>query len=159
LTTLGESKEDKMLEKKINDDLKGAMKEKKTIKIETLRMLKAEIKNVTISKKSTSLEDKDVFQIISKQIKQHRDSIETFSKGGREDLAEKEKQELEILQSYLPKQLSKEEVVSIVKQAIVETGAASRSDMGKVMKVVMEKVGGAAEGKLVSQIVAEQLGS
>ncbi len=148
-----------MLEKKINDDLKGAMKEKKTIKIETLRMLKAEIKNVTISKKGTSLEDKDVFQIISKQIKQHRDSIETFSKGGREDLAEKEKQELEILQSYLPKQLSKEEIVSIVKQAIVETSAASRSDMGKVMKVVMEKVKGAAEGKLVSQIVAEQLGS
>ena len=148
-----------MLEKKINDDLKVAMKEKKTIKIETLRMLKAEIKNVTISKKGTPLEDKDVFQIISKQIKQHRDSIETFSKGGREDLAEKEKQELEILQSYLPKQLSKEEVVSIVKQAIVETGAASRSDMGKVMKVVMEKVRGAAEGKLVSQIVAEQLGS
>ena len=148
-----------MLEKKINDDLKGAMKEKKTIKIETLRMLKAEIKNVTISKKGTPLEDKDVFQIISKQIKQHYDSIETFSKGGREDLAEKEKQELEILQSYLPKQLSKEEVVSIVKQAIVETGAAGRSDMGKVMKVVMEKVRGAAEGKLVSQIVAEQLGS
>ncbi len=148
-----------MLEKKINDDLKGAMKEKKTIRIETLRMLKAEIKNVTISKKGTSLEDKDVFQIISKQIKQHRDSIETFFKGGREDLAEKEKQELEILQSYLPKQLSKEEVVSIVKQAIAETGAASRSDMGKVMKVVMEKVEGAAEGKLVSQIVAEQLGS
>jgi len=148
-----------MLEKKINDDLKGAMKEKKTIKIETLRMLKAEIKNVSISKKGASLEDKDVFQIVSKQIKQHRDSIETFSKGGREDLAEKEKQELEILQSYLPKQLSKEEVVSIVKQAIVETGAASRSDMGKVMKLVMEKVKGAAEGKLVSQIVAEQLGS
>ncbi len=148
-----------MLEKKINDDLKGAMKEKKTIKIETLRMLKAEIKNVTISKKGTSLEDKDVFQIISKQIKQHRDSIETFSRGGREDLAEKEKQELEILQSYLPEQLSKEEIVSIVKQAIVETGAASRSDMGKVMKVVMEKVKGAAEGKLVSQIVAEQLGN
>lgn len=148
-----------MLEKKINDDLKGAMKEKKTIKIETLRMLKAEIKNLAISKKGTSLEDKDVFQIISKQIKQHRDSIETFSKGGREDLAKKEKQELEILQSYLPKQLSKEEVVSIVKQAIVETGAASRSDMGKVMKVVMEKVKGAAEGKLVSQIVAEQLGN
>ena len=148
-----------MLEKKINDDLKGAMKEKKTIKIETLRMLKAEIKNVTISKKGTSLEDKDVFQIISRQIKQHRDSIETFSKGGREDLVEKEKQELEILQSYLPKQLSKEEIVSIVKQAIVETGAASRSDMGKVMKVVMEKVRGAAEGKVVSQIVAEQLGN
>ena len=148
-----------MLEKKINDDLKGAMKEKKTIKIETLRMLKAEIKNVSISKKGASLEDKDVFQIVSKQIKQHRDSIETFSKGGREDLAEKEKQELEILQSYLPKQLSKEEVVSIVKQAIAETGAASRSDMGKVMKLVMEKVKGAAEGKLVSQIVAEQLGS
>lgn len=148
-----------MLEKKINDDLKGAMKEKKTIKIETLRMLKAEIKNVSISKKGASLEDKEVFQIVSKQIKQHRDSIETFSKGGREDLVEKEKQELEILQSYLPKQLSKEEVVSIVKQAIVETGAASRSDMGKVMKLVMEKVKGAAEGKLVSQIVAEQLGS
>ncbi len=148
-----------MLEKKINDDLKGAMKEKKTIKIETLRMLKAEIKNVSISKKGASLEDKDVFQIVSKQIKQHRDSIETFSKGGREDLVEKEKQELEILQSYLPKQLSKEEVVSIVKQAIAETGAASRSDMGKVMKLVMEKVKGAAEGKLVSQIVAEQLGS
>ena len=147
-----------MLEKKINDDLKGALKEKKTIKIETLRMLKAEIKNVSISKKGTSLEDKDVFQIISRQIKQHRDSIETFSKGGREDLAKKEKQELEILQSYLPKQLSKKEVVSIVKQAVVETGAASRSDMGKVMKVVMEKVKGAAEGKLVSQIVAEQLG-
>ena len=148
-----------MLEKKINDDLKEAMKQKETIKIETLRMLKAEIQNVAISKKLSSLEDKDVFQIVSRQIKQHRDSIETFSKGARDDLAEKEKQELKILQSYLPKQLSKEEILSMVKQAIAETGAAGRSDMGKVMKVVMEKAKGAAEGKVVSQIVAEQLGN
>lgn len=146
-----------MIEKRIDDDLKEAMRNKNSVKLTALRMLKAAIKNMTIQKKVDSPEDADIFQIISKQIKQHKDSIESFSKGKREDLAEKERRELEILQSYLPEQLSEQEVVNIVREVITETGARDRSDMGKVMKAVLEKTRGRSEGKVVSQIVIKQL--
>ncbi|MEA3328601.1 MAG: GatB/YqeY domain-containing protein [Candidatus Omnitrophota bacterium] len=146
-----------MIGKRIDNDIKEAMRNKDSIKLTTLRMLKAAIKNVMIQKKASLLEDADVFQIIARQIKQHKDSIESFSKGQREDLADKERQELKVLQSYLPKQLSDQEITAIVKQAIVETNAQGRPDMGKVMKLVLEKTRGRSDAKLISEIVVKEL--
>ena len=146
-----------MIEEKINNDIKEAMKSKNSIKVTTLRMLKAAIKNAAIRKKVDLLKDVDIFQIVAKQIKQRKDSIEDFSKGKREDLVEKESREMEILQAYLPEQLSEQAVIAIVKEAIIETNAQSRSDMGKVMKIVLEKVKGRADAKMISGIVINEL--
>lgn len=145
-----------MLEEKLQYDLREAMKAKDLLKVSVIRMLRASIGNTKIEKRVTLLEDGDIFQIITKQIKQHRDSIEAFKKGNRADLVEKESKELEILNSYLPEQLSAEEIVDIVKAVISQTGASSRADLGKVMKEVMAKVKGRADGRVVSQIVGEQ---
>ncbi len=146
-----------MIEEKINNDIKEAMKSKNPVKVTTLRMLKAAIKNVAIRKKIDLLEDADIFQIVAKQIKQRKDSIESFSKGKREDLVEKENREMEILQAYLPEQLPEQEIIAIVKEAIIEINAQSRSDMGKVMKIVLEKVKGRADAKIISGIVIKEL--
>lgn len=147
----------KDLSVKLDHDLKEAMIKKDSIKVSTLRMVKAAIKNMTIEKKTESLEDGDILMIISKQIKQRKDSIEQFTKGGRSDLAEKEATELEILKGYLPPPLSNDELIAVTKEAIAEVGAQSKKDMGKVMKIVMEKAKGRADGKTVSQIVSSQL--
>ncbi len=147
----------KGISEKIDSDLKEAMKQRDTIKISTLRMLRAAIKNLAIEKRTESLEDGDVLQIISKQARQHEDSIREFSRGGRQDLVEKETRELEILKGYLPRPLSSEEIVAIVGEVIAEVGAQTRADMGKVMKVCMEKMKGRADGRTISQIVSEQL--
>lgn len=147
----------KSMSVKLDDDLKEAMKKKDSIKVSTLRMVKAAIQNMTIEKRTESLEDGDILKIISKQIKQREDSIEQFTKGQRSDLAEKETAELEILKMYLPPPLSGDELIAITKEAITEVGAQSKKDMGKVMKIVMEKVKGRADGKAVSQIVSGQL--
>jgi len=157
LKEVREMKEEKGILAKIYNDLKEAMKKKDPIKVSTIRMLRAAIKNLSIEKRTESLEEADILQIISKQVRQHEDSIEQFIKGGRTDLVEKESRELEILKSYLPPPLSNAEIVAIVKEAIAEVGAQTKRDMGKVMKVVMEKVRGRADGKTVSQVVAEQL--
>lgn len=141
----------------IENELKEAMKQKNQLKLSVLRMVKAAIINQKIEKKTDKLDDAGVLQIISKQIKQHKDSIDSFSKGQRSDLAEKEKQELAILESYLPKQLSPEELLNLVKESIKETGALGPQDTGKVIKMVMEKAKGAAEGKAVSQMVGQEL--
>lgn len=138
-------------------DLKKALKAKDAIRVSTLRMVKAAMKNLAIEKRAEKLEDKDVMSIISKQIKQHRDSIEQFAKGNRQDLVDKEKAELAILESYLPKQLSAEELNVIVKSAIEKAGAKGKADMGKVMKAAMEDAKGAADGKMLSQMVSEEL--
>ncbi len=145
------------LDERMDADLKEALKAKDTIRVSTIRMVKAGIKNLAIEKRAEKLEDKDVVVIISKQIKQHRDSIEQFTKGNRQDLADKEKAELTILESYLPKQLSAEELKVIVKSAIEKVGARGRADMGKVMKAAMEDAKGAADGKMLSQMVSEEL--
>lgn len=147
------------LEEKIEVDLKEALKARDAIRVSTLRMLKAGTKNLAIEKRVEKLEDKDVLSVISKQIKQHRDSIEGFTKGGRQDLVDKEKAELAILEAYMPKQLPPEQLRAIIKSTIEKVGAKSKADMGKVMKAVMEEVKGQADGKLVSQIVSEELPS
>ena len=145
------------LEEKIDADMKEAMKAKAEIRLSTIRMLRAAIKNLAIEKKAEKVEDKDVMSIISKQIKPHQDSIDGFTKGNRQDLVDKETAELKILESYMPKMLSAEELKPIVSSAITATGAKGRADMGKVMKAAMEEAKGAADGKMLSQMVAEEL--
>ena len=145
------------LEERIDADLKEAMKARAEIKVSTLRMLRAAMKNLAIEKKAEKLEDKDTIVVIAKQIKQHKDSIEAFTKGNRQDLADKEKAELAVLESYMPKMMSADELMALVKAAISKTEAKGRADMGKVMKAVMEEAKGAADGKMLSQIVSEEL--
>ncbi len=145
------------LAEKIDADIKEAMKARDAIKLSTLRMLKAGIKNLEIEKKAEKLEDKDVMGIIARQIKQHRDSIDGFAKGNRQDLVDKETAELKILESYMPKMMPADELKAIVKSAIAAVGAKGRADMGKVMKTAMEEAKGAADGKMLSQMVSEEL--
>lgn len=141
----------------IENDLKEAMRQKDRVKLSVLRMVKAAIMNLKIEKKKDKLDDTDVLRIIAKEIKQHKDSIDSFAKGGREDLVSKEKQELTILESYMPQQLSPEALLGIIRQSIKEIGASGQGDMGKVIKVVVEKTKGTAEGKIISQIVSQEL--
>jgi uncharacterized protein YqeY len=145
------------LTEKINEDLKTSMKAKEELRTSVIRMLKAAVKNKEIEKME-KLADEDILSVISSMIKQRRDSVEQYTKAGREDLAGKEEAEIKILRGYLPEQLSEEDVVKIVKEAIAECSAASAADMGKVMKIVMPKLKGRADGKLVNQKVKELLG-
>lgn len=145
------------LQEKIDSELKEAMKAKAEIKVSTLRMLRAAMKNLEIEKKADKLEDKDIVSIISRQIKQHKDSIDGFTKGNRQDLVDKEKAELAILEAYMPKMLSADELKPIVAAAIKKAEAKGRSDMGKVMKAAMEEAKGAVDGKMLSSMVSEEL--
>ncbi len=146
-----------MLTDKIAADLKQSMLTKDVVRLGTLRMLKSAIEYHKIEKKQESLTDADVTAVIKKQIKQRQDSIEGFEKGGRPELADKEKAELAILKSYLPEELTPAQVEEIVKATITEVGAATKADMGKVMKSVQAKLAGRADNKLVSQIVSANL--
>jgi uncharacterized protein YqeY len=147
-----------MLEEQIQKDYVAAMKAKDAVKSSALSFLRAQLKNVIINERKEKLEDQDVIAVIKKQVKQRQESIEQFKAGGRADLVEKESRELEILRSYLPAEMSKEEVASLVEAAIKETGAASMKDMGRLMKALMPKVAGKADNKLVSDVVKERLG-
>ncbi len=146
------------LKEKLLQDMKEAMKAKDKVRLSTIRMINSLIKNAEIEKRG-ELTDDEIVQLLMKYAKQRRESIEMYEKGGRQDLVEKEKAELAIVESYLPKQLSEEEIRDIVKQAIEETGASSPKDLGKVMKVVMPKVRGKADGSVVNRIVREMLES
>ncbi len=145
------------LEERLSNDLKGAIKDRDLTKTSTLRMVKAAIEKLAIEKRIERLEDSDVIRIITKQIKEHEDSIEGFQKGNRTDLVEKEKKELEILKSYMPQEIAQEEVILILQKKINELGASSPQDFGKVMKSAMEELKGRMDGKKVSQIVNELL--
>ena len=145
------------LEERIEKEFKEALKDRNELKVSTLRMVKAAINNLRLDGNKKDLGEQDIMKIIQQQIKQHRDSIEQFKKGNREDLVGKESKELAILQSYMPKQLTEEELKKLISDAVSELGATSKKDMGKVIKAVMEKVKGKAEGKTVSQIVGSIL--
>ncbi len=146
-----------MLEEKILNDYQEAMKAKDTLKSSVLSFLRAETMNVAIAKKKKSLDDNEVIAVIRKQIKARQDSIEQFKKGSRQDLADKETRELEILKSYLPPQASDEEIKKEIEEVIVLVDAQGMKDMGRVMKEVSAKVGPGADGKLVSDLVKERL--
>ncbi|NQT22202.1 MAG: GatB/YqeY domain-containing protein [Candidatus Omnitrophica bacterium] len=146
-----------MLEDKLNQDLRKALKEKDAIKASVLRMLKADITNAEIKLNEQSLKDEGVLKIIQQHINRHKDSIEQFKKANRNDLFEKEEKELAVLNTYMPKQLSDNELEALVKSAIAELGAITKKDTGKVIKTVMEKSKGAADGKRISQFVGQRL--
>ena len=146
-----------MLEEKITSDYKQAMKDKDALKVSTLSFLRSQLKYVLIEKKSEPLTDTDVIAVIKKQVKQRQDSIVQFEKGGRMDLAGKEKAELEILKSYLPQEMSVDELKSIIDAAVQESNAKSMKDMGNVMKILLPKVAGRADSKQVSDLVKEKL--
>jgi uncharacterized protein YqeY len=147
------------LSQRVDSDLKTAMREKNATKLGVLRMLKAALMNATIEKSGAQgeLSDADSTQVIRKQVKQRQDSIESFEKGGRAELAEKEKNELSILQSYLPQAMSADEVSKLVRETISEVGASSKAQMGAVMKAVQAKAAGRADGKTLSAEVQRQL--
>ena len=142
---------------RLKSDLITAMKARDELKVSTLRLVSSSIKNREIDERK-ELDDEGVLAVFTTAAKQRRDSIDQFEKGGRQDLADKEKAELVIIQEYLPQQLTKEEVAAFIKEAITETGAAGAKDMGKVMKALMPKVKGKADGKLVNELVKELLG-
>lgn len=146
-----------MLEEEILNAYKEAMKNKDTVKSSVLNFLRAEFMNVAIAKKKKGLDDSECLAVIRKQIKERQDSIEQFTKGNRQDLADKETRELEILKVYLPKELSGDEIKSIIEEAITLTQAAGLKDMGKVMKEVALKIAGRADGKSVSDLVKQRL--
>ncbi len=146
------------LKEQLTQDMKTAMKAKEQVRLGTIRLLRAAVKNREIEL-GQELDDDEVLKVILTAVKQRKDSIEQFQKGGRDDLAQKEQAELEILKFYLPQQLSEEEIRALVKEAIEEVGATSMKDMGKVMKYVMPKAQGRADGKVVNRIVKEQLKS
>lgn len=146
-----------MLEDKIFNDYKQALKDKDSTKSSTLSFLRSAMANALIEKRKKNLDDTEVIGIIKKQVKQHLDSIEQFKKGNRQDLVDKETKELQILRSYLPKELSQEDTEKIIEEVILETQASGPKDMGRVMKEVMSKAAGKADGKLVSDLVKSRL--
>ena len=150
-----------MLKEKILNELNKALKEKEELKVSTLRLLIAAIKNFEIAKRGTSYvaSDEEIASIIQKEIKQRKESIEQFKAGGRQDLVDKETKETEILQIYLPKQISEQELLSMVEDVIKEVGASSVKDFGKVMRVLAQKVKGRADMSIVSGIIKRLLGS
>jgi uncharacterized protein YqeY len=146
-------------QERIDSDLKNAMKARQVDRLGVIRILKSALKNAAIEKYGVTgqLDDTEAMAVLRKQAKQRQDSIESFQKGNRPELAAKEKAELEILGEYLPKQLGPEEIAKLVTEAIAEAGATSKAQMGAVMKVVQAKAAGRADGKALSQEVQRQL--
>ena len=144
------------LKKTILRQLTEATKAKDAIRMNTLRMLRAAIKNREVELR-TELQDQEILRLIRTQVKQHKDSIRLFKEGNRHDLAEKEEDELAILMSFMPEQLSEEAIGQMVTRAIEELDAKGMRDMGRVMKRLMSELGGSADGKIVSEIVRSLL--
>ena len=145
-----------MLKEKLLEDLKNSMKEKNVIRKNVIQMVRAAILQVE-KDKAIEVTDEQIIEIMAKEVKKRKDSIDDYKKGGREDLVKQIEEEISIISEYLPKQLSREEVTQIVKQVIEEVGATSIKDMGKVMKTAKEKIGAASDGKTINEIVKEIL--
>jgi len=148
-----------MLEDTILNDYKEAMKAKDNLKSSVISFLRAELINLATSKKKNKLDDSDVISVIKKQIKQRRDSIEQFTQGGRLEMAQKEEKEMGILKSYLPPELSMDEIKKVIEEIVLPLGDVTMKDMGKVMKEVNARISSQADGKLISDLVRERLSS
>lgn len=144
------------LKEQLLADLKASMKAKDTVKKSTVTMIRAAILQVEKDNK-VELGDAEIQEIIAKQMKQRRDALDEFKKAERDDLIAQTEAEMRVIEAYLPKQLTQEEIEAIVDETIKETGAESVKDMGKIMGALMPKVKGLADGKLVNQIVREKL--
>ncbi len=145
------------LKEQLAQDLKSSMKNKETIRKNTVQMIRTAILQIEKDKKVT-LEDDDILDVIAKQLKQRKDVLPEYEKSGREDLISQLKEEMDVLMGYLPKQLTDEELRPIVEAAVKETGASSMRDMGKVMAAVMPQIKGRADGKAVNAIVKDLIG-
>lgn len=145
-----------MLKETLLEDLKSAMKEKDAVTKNTIQMARAAILQVEKDKQIT-LEDSDILTILAKEVKKRKDSLADYEKGGREDLVEQIKKEIKVLERYLPKPLSREELEKEIKEIVQEQNATSMKDMGKVMKVAKEKIGTRADGKEINEIVKSLL--
>lgn len=148
------------IKEQIVNDMKSAMKEKDTLKLQVLRSLKSKLMEKEISERKegeATLSDEQTTGVLMKAAKQRKESIEQFESGGRDDLAEKEKAELKIIESYLPEMMDDDEIRKVVKEKISQLGASGLQDMGKVMGVVMSELKGKAEGAKISAIVKEEL--
>ena len=145
-----------MLKEKLMEDLKDCMKEKKILRKNVIQMVRAAILQVE-KDKQIELNDNQILEIMAKEAKKRKDSLEDYEKSGREDLINQVKEEIEIISEYLPKQLSREEITKIVKDVIQEVGATSMKDMGAVMRGAKEKCGPSTDGKTINEIVKECL--
>ena len=144
------------LEERLVDEMKQAMKSNDKLRLSTIRMIRSAAKNKEIELQR-KLNDDDIFMVIQGMVRKGEDSIEQFQAGERLDLVEKEQQEIEILKSFLPQPLSQEQILGMIDQGIAETEASSLKDLGKVMKSVMPKLAGKADGKLINQLVKQKL--
>jgi hypothetical protein len=144
---------------RIVEDMKTAMKAKDTVALNVVRALKSAIKYAAIEKLGAEgeLEEADAIVVVRREIKKRQDSVEQYEKAARQDLADHEKAEIAVLEKYLPAAMSAEELAKLVEAAIAETGAASKKDMGKVMKLVSERAAGRADGKTISTEVGKRL--
>lgn len=150
------------LKQRIEAELKDAMRAKDQLRVSTLRMLRAKILEQEVALRARrgreyQLDDTEVLEVLSSYAKQRRQSIESYRRGGREDLARREEEELAIVESYLPQPLTEDEIEQIVRRVIAETGATGLGDLGRVMKTVMPEVKGRAEGKVVNEIARRSL--
>lgn len=146
-----------MLKEELMQDLKDAMKEKNTIKKDTVQMVRAAILQIE-KDKGIDVDDNKIIEIIAKEVKGKKDALVEFEKGGREDLIEQTNKEIEVLEKYLPKQLSKDEIKEKVEEVINKLGATSMKDMGHVMKEAKALIGAAADGRAINEVVKELLG-
>lgn len=144
------------LGERLNDDMKQAMRNQDKFKLSVIRMIRSTIKNVEIDLKRT-LDDNEVLDILNREIKQRKDSLQEFEKADRGDLADTVRKEIEVIAVYMPQPLTEEEIHAIVQQTIQETGASSKADLGKLMSALMPKVKGRADGKMVNQLVQKLL--
>ncbi len=145
------------LQERISQEIKAAMLARDADRLSTLRMLKSALGYVLIEKKTESLPDAEVVALVQKEVKKRRDSVEQFEKGGRAELAAKEKQEITVLESFLPQPLSADVLEKLVRDTIQELGATSKKDMGAVIKAVQAKAAGRADGKTISGLVGKLL--
>ena len=144
------------LEERLVEEMKQAMKANEKLRLSTIRMIRTSVKNKEIEVRK-KLEDEEIQRVIQGMLRKSEESVEQFRAGGRMDLVEKETQEMEILKSFLPKSLSQEEILKVIDETIQENQASSLKDLGKVMKSVMSKLAGKADGKLINQLVKERL--
>jgi len=142
---------------RLAQEIKAAMLAKDADRLGTLRLLKSAIGYVLVERKTETLSDADFVALVQKEVKKRRDSVEKFEKGGRPELAEKERKEISVLETFLPKALTTEELEQLVKATIQETGATSKKDMGPVIKAVQAKAAGRADGKTISALVGKLL--
>lgn len=145
------------LQERINEDLKVYMKSKDTFKLGVVRMVKGAVQLEKINLKKEELSDEEIIKLISKQIKMRKDSIAEFTKAGRSDLVQQNEKEIDVLKEYMPEEMSEEEVINIINEAISSTGASNIKEMGKVMREVTPKVSGRFDMGRVSSIIKEKL--